>query len=702
MNPISAFFTEHLIFVFFFYGLAFFVLGLALSFASRQTSEFRFVQAIKPLAVFGLLHGIHEWVEMFQMIAPQTGSDLSLPWINGIRLVLLAVSFLTLLVFGIVLLSPKGTPAPHKYAPVAMMVGVWAGAVWLVGAMLNPPIAELITLADVLARYLFGIPGALVGTWALMVQQKTFRERAMPQFGRDLVWCAAALFLYGVIGQVFVHPTPLVPSTIFNSQIFLQWFGVPVQLFRGALAIFFTFFMLRALRAFELENQQRLERANQAKLDAQAAALAAERRISHETERLNEELQMAVHELTLLLDLARLLVEPMDLRERLQLVAERIVQSIKYANAALIILRHSQDASPYVAVARGFAADPPDPRYELAEELGHKCIASNLALCRHMDGAVIEFTLEDALQKQDCRKQQSATMMIALPLVAQNKNIGCVVLAAPVGRERLITVDEFALMIGIGQQVGLSIENARLYQDVQKREKTLADLLHQVVGAQEAERRRIARELHDATGQSLTAISLGLRGIEALLANDLPVSARQIRDLQTFGTEAIGELRRIIADLRPSQLDDLGLVAALRWYVSAFEKRRGITCEFVIDGDPGRLSSEYETVLFRIVQEAFTNVAKHSGASKVTVSLDTYPHNIILNIEDNGKGFDAKAMLSGENEYAGWGLMGIRERVLLLGGNYNIESSPGHGTEISICVPLTTEDQSVENKITAG
>ncbi len=703
MNPISAFFIEHLIFVFFFYGLAFFVLGLALIFASRQTSEFRFVQAIKPLAAFGLLHGIHEWVEMFQMIALQTGNDLSSPWINGIRLVLLALSFLMLLAFGIVLLSPRGTPTLHKYAPLALMVGVWAAAVWLVSAMLTPPPAELITLADVLARYLFGIPGALVGTWALMVQQKTFRERAMPQFGRDLVWCAVALFLYGVIGQVFVHPTSLVPSTIFNSQVFLEWFGIPVQLFRGALAIFFTFFMLRALRAFELENQQRLERANQAKLDAQAAALAAERRTSHETERLNEELQLAVRELTLLLDLARLLVEPMDLRERLQLVAERIVQSIKYADAALIILRHSLDASPYVAVARGFEANTAsDPRYELAEELGYKCAASNLALCRHIDGAVIEFVLEDVLQTQDCRKQQSATMMIALPLVAQSKNIGCVVLAAPVGRERLITVDEFALMIGIGQQVGLSIENARLYQDVQKREKTLADLLHQVVGAQEAERRRIARELHDATGQSLTAISLGLRGIEALLANDLPVSARQIRDLQTFGTEAIGELRRIIADLRPSQLDDLGLVATLRWYVSAFEMRRGIACEFAMDGNPGRLPSEYETVLFRIVQEALTNVAKHSGASKVTVSLDTYPQHIGLNIKDNGKGFDARAILSGDNEYAGWGLMGIRERVLLLGGTYDIESSPGHGTEISICVPLITEDQSVENKITAG
>lgn len=699
MNPISTFFIKNIIEVFFFNGLAFFVLGLMLIFASRQTSEFRFVQAIKPLAFFGLLHGLHEWIEMFQMITLQTGGELPAVWDSGVRLVVLVGSFLMLLAFGTVLLGPNGTPFLHQFAPIALMVGVWGVATWAASAMLASSAAEVITYADVMARYLFGIPAALIGTWALMVQQKTFRERAMPQFGRDLVWCAAALFLYGVVGQVFVQPTLLVPSNVLNSQVFLQWFGIPVQLFRGVLAVFFTFFMVRALRAFELENQQRLERANQARLAAQAAALTAERRISHETERLNDQLQLAVRELTLLLDLARVLAEPMDLRQRLELVADRIVQSIKYADAVLILLLHSQNARPYVAVTRGFEVAQPalDSRYQQSEELGQRCISSNLAMCRHQDGAVIQFKLEDALQKQDCRRQGSPTTMIALPLAAQNKNIGSVVLAASVDYGRLVTVDEFALMVGIGQQMGLSIENARLYQDVQKREKTLADLLHQVVGAQESERRRIARELHDATGQSLTAIALGLRGIETLLTNGSPVSPGQIRELQTFGTEAIGELRRIIADLRPSQLDDLGLVAALRWYISAFEKRRGISCEFMVDGNLGRQSSEYETVLFRIVQEALTNVAKHAEANKVTISLDIYPHHVILGIEDNGKGFDTKSILNGEHDFGGWGLMGIRERALLLGGNCNIESTPGHGTEISICVPLITEGQRVEN-----
>src|SRR5690606_10985439 len=128
------------------------------------------------------------------------------------------------------------------------------------------------------------------------------------------------------------------------------------------------------------------------------------------------------------------------------------------------------------------------------------------------------------------------------------------------------------------------------------------------------ERQRIARELHDATGQSLTAISLGLRGVGKLVEIQAPLVAPQLREIEGYSTGALAELRRIIADLRPPQLDDLGLVAALRWYTQAFAQRRSIATEFILLGEPVRLPAEVETVLFRITQEALTNVAKHANA----------------------------------------------------------------------------------------
>jgi len=273
MNPISAFFVRNIIVVFFFYGLAFFTMGLALALAARQASEFRFAQAIRPLAAFGILHGLHEWFEMYQKMAalasgytPTVGEEL-------VRLAILNLSFVSLLVFGVTLLNPGDINRWRKYGAVGGMVLVWISGVALVagGFRLSPE--SMVAVADVLARYGLGIPGALVGTWALMTQQRTFREHDMPQFGRDLVWCAAALFLSGVVGQIFVRETVLFPSTVINSTLFLQWFGIPVQLFRAVMAAVLTYYMVRALKAFELESQRRLEMANQAKLQAQTAAL---------------------------------------------------------------------------------------------------------------------------------------------------------------------------------------------------------------------------------------------------------------------------------------------------------------------------------------------------------------------------------------------------------------------------------------------
>jgi two-component system sensor histidine kinase UhpB len=250
--------------------------------------------------------------------------------------------------------------------------------------------------------------------------------------------------------------------------------------------------------------------------------------------------------------------------------------------------------------------------------------------------------------------------------------------------------------------LGLSIENARLYQEAQEREQLLGDLLHRVVGAQEAERQRIARELHDATGQSLTAIALGLRGVENVIEKDSVIAVGQINELRSFTTDALGELRHLIADLRPSQLDDLGLVAALQWYVQEFNRRYPTQTDFVVDGNPVRLSNEYETVLFRITQEALTNVAKHSGASRASVRLVIQPTQLCLTVRDDGLGFDLDAVFRGDSSNTGWGLLGIQERAALIGGQYEIESKPGHGTLVRVQVPLMAETDDVKDTATIG
>lgn len=707
MNPISAFLVQQMVGVYFIYGLAFFSLGLALLLAGRQVSRFRFARAIPAFAVFGIVHGIHEWFEMYQKIAALTQGHIPTVLEETIRLAILAASFLALSAFGIRLLKPEPVTRREIYLPLLGMGGLWLASTLISVIVLQSAPQEIIAVADVLSRYCLGIPSALLGAWALMVQQRTFREHGMPEFGRDLVWCTTALLLYGVVGQSFVRPSPLAPSTFLNSTLFFQWFGIPVQLFRAAMAAIMAIFLVRALNAFDVEGQRLLEAANAEKLAAQTNALEAQRRSGRRMERLNEELRLATHELSLLLGLSNVLAASISLPDRLLTVLTEIVQSLSFPDAGMILLvnRHSNalEMQALAGFENSVTAGTTRQRYQAALDLGRQCVARQKAMCRHRDGCLIEFLPEEVTERQKCREHSSPVQTISLPIAEQHRVIGSLVLdQAGANGGRSLSPEEFSLMAAATQQLGMSIENARLSEEAHERERRLSELLRQAVGAQEAERQRIARELHDSTGQSLTAVALGLRGMETMLLADPSAASEQMRELQSFCTGALRELRRIIADLRPSQLDDLGLVAAVDWYVREFEERSDVSTKLVIKGDPFRLPSEFETVLFRIAQEALTNVARHARAAEAGVLLSFEPARVHLTISDNGRGFDPAEMIQ-RDQLAGWGLIGIQERALLLGGQCEIDSTPGGGTRIRVSVPVAAKEaRDVANTTVVG
>ncbi|MBK8047471.1 MAG: hypothetical protein IPK16_10315 [Anaerolineales bacterium] len=374
MNAISAFFVRNIVAVYFFYGLAFFTMGIALLLASRRSSQFRFAAAILPLALFGFVHAANEFYEMFQKIGWQTSARMPSMAEELVRLGLLVASFLLLLLFGLVLLSPNQERRSRIWGPLVSVLALWSIGVVLVIWRWQPAPMEAIAMADDLARYGIAIPAAIIGAWALMAQQRTFREQNMSRFGRDLVWAAAALVLYGVIGQVFVAKTLLIPSQILNNANFLTWFGIPVQLFRALMAAALTFFIIRALQAFDLEGRRRLETANEARLQAQAQTLASERRTSQQMERLNEELRLSTHKLSLLLDLSNLLATPLPLAAQLHAALQRIVESLTFSEAGLISLSAQDSDYTRVMAATGF----------MVVEAAQEAISGrrSIALCR--------------------------------------------------------------------------------------------------------------------------------------------------------------------------------------------------------------------------------------------------------------------------------------------------------------------------------
>jgi len=208
----------------------------------------------------------------------------------------------------------------------------------------------------------------------------------------------------------------------------------------------------------------------------------------------------------------------------------------------------------------------------------------------------------------------------------------------------------------------------------------------QIINAQEQERKRIARELHDETSQVLTSLLISLAILEESITTQ---EARdRIADTRKLAHQTLRAIRNLSIDLRPSALDDLGLLPALRWYVKEYQQKCSIEVEFAATGFKGRLPAEMETALYRIVQESLTNTARHANAHKVVITMREDENMVYATIADDGCGFDTDALRKSSDQDRGLGLAGMNERALLLDGSLTINASPGHGTVIEVQMPL--------------
>lgn len=230
----------------------------------------------------------------------------------------------------------------------------------------------------------------------------------------------------------------------------------------------------------------------------------------------------------------------------------------------------------------------------------------------------------------------------------------------------------------------------RAEEERRERERLREQYINGVIAAQENERQRIARELHDGTSQSLTSLLVGLQNLkQARNEEEMRCRADELRDVVS---KTLAEVHNIAWELRPSVLDDLGLVSALEHYVEDYRKRYDLAVVLVVTGLDGRLPSDLETTIYRIVQEGLTNVARHAKASSVNVILNQRGDHLRVIIEDDGRGFDLESV---QHRAKSLGLKGIRERTALLGGSLSIESRPGKGTTLFIEVPAPPVNEPV-------
>jgi len=267
---------------------------------------------------------------------------------------------------------------------------------------------------------------------------------------------------------------------------------------------------------------------------------------------------------------------------------------------------------------------------------------------------------------------------VAVPLTAEGRILGS--LGVATGGDRAVAADEMELLTTVAHQIAVAVDNARLYR---QRQETLQSYARQVTEAQEEERKRIARELHDETAQALVALCRGLDSLSGSGRSPPEATTDQLGELRGLAVTTLENVRRFSRALRPSVLDDLGLIPAIEWLVADLTGRQRIDVRLEVAGKPRRLSADAELVLFRVVQEALRNVEKHAQASRATIGVSFNSRRVHVEVSDNGRGFDLGRGTRDLARLGHFGLLGMQERTQLLGGTLNIWSQPGKGTRVA-------------------
>jgi signal transduction histidine kinase len=391
--------------------------------------------------------------------------------------------------------------------------------------------------------------------------------------------------------------------------------------------------------------------------------LAAQAAVAIENARLYEAATGWSRQLESLNDIANALVTETDLERLLELIVSRL-RDLLDARLVAVLLPVGHDRLRFAAVSG---------------DGGEKLMGLSILRSDSKSGRVLERGQSERVDSviDDPDVNQEATRLIAarsglwVPLRVRGRSLGVVEAHDKIGSEVRFSDADLRIAEMFADRASIAVDLS---------ERMARDALRRVVVAQEAERKRLAQELHDETGQALTSILLGLKGLEEKLVTDESRAAAE--DLRELVVSTLQDVRRLAVELRPSALDDFGLVTALERLTESFAGQSRIPVDFESTLPAQRLPEEVETALYRIVQESLTNVVKHARATRVSVLLTRRDGSVAAVVEDDGRGFEPAATPDG-----GVGLVGMRERIASLGGKLEIESGEA-GTTIAAEVPF--------------
>jgi len=296
--------------------------------------------------------------------------------------------------------------------------------------------------------------------------------------------------------------------------------------------------------------------------------------------------------------------------------------------------------------------------------------------------------------RPDLLSTEGLKSFVSFPLKAKNEVVAVMNVASHAAGQ--FGADDMSLLTSIGEYVGTAIDQARLYDQLARANERYHSLLQYALNTQEEERKRIARELHDESSQALTSLTLSLQAaiqMAEMSGIDDPALLDRLQKAHTYAVHAGTEVVRLMKELRPSLLDELGLPAAINRYAKDTLEGGGIRTSTTFKGTDERLSPEVEVTLFRIAQGAIGNILKHSSAMNSFIDLECGNGECVLEIRDDGQGFDVTELRDRDSRVGGAGIFTMEERAKLMGGTFLIESRSGQGTRVKVTMPAMAADQ---------
>jgi signal transduction histidine kinase len=399
------------------------------------------------------------------------------------------------------------------------------------------------------------------------------------------------------------------------------------------------------------------------------------------------------HQLSALSNISSAVSGLRDLDAILRIALDSVLELIDSDIGGILLLDEETKTMRY-RVQRGLSAKyAEETRISLGEGIAGKVAQTG-------ESIVLEDISKDPrVPRPDLVRAEGLRGFVSIPLKAKDKVTGVMNVASYVPKR--FGTDDVSLLSSIGDYLGTAIEQVRLYHRLARAGERYRTLLQHSLTAQEQERKRIARELHDETSQSITSLTLSLQAIIGMAEMKGIGDAEfmeKLRATHSYAFHAGNEIVKLMKELRPTLLDELGMPAAIHRYAKDTLQAKGINMSAEFVGTDQRFPPETEVTLFRIAQGAIGNILEHSEAKNASIKLDCNSETCVLQIEDDGKGFNVRKLTRVDPSGRGAGLFTMKERVGLIGGRCRVESRPGRGTRVTVKVPVAGGEPYEEDK----